>query len=51
MKLKAIWKISDESKAMKTRQIGDITINRILEPAREYGFPAGYIAHLESFLS
>jgi hypothetical protein len=24
-------------------------INRIIEPARYYGFPAWYIAHLESF--
>ncbi len=34
-----IWELSDESKAMKTRQLGDITINRILELEAPYARP------------
>ena len=34
--------MSDESKAMKTRQLGDITINRILELEAPYARPLDF---------
>lgn len=38
-----------ETHDMPFSPAGTACVDRILNPAREYGFPAGYLAHIESF--